>query len=346
MNRLLRLGWKWLSERVEARPSSPLPGHNVWTNSLLPSSSQQSSTPPSPQGLSFRSSTIILCHASGWHCQLILSQTECFLPPFSANLPFSAHLMFLFRWPFQTCNWPHPIFLTPHPLFPLRKPSLASCLPVPGCVWLVWSQWLCPCCVPVGTHLHPPPLPLAVHIHPAGPSSDFASALMVSPDLFFYLCIFAFYHPFRNITKYCRLFKWFMFIRSSRLIRLLILKLLLICLLSFRHRKGNDNEGKKRYPNSRIQKESQHSIVETRCFWYSASIHLLGKYPNYPLGIPLSIFSCCMSRSDLPTLNKEWAYDRGQPRPERELHFPGHSYWFRDGMYFWLNQWKLAPGSC
>ena len=36
------------------------------------------------------------------------------------------------------------------------------------------------------------------------------------------------YHPFRNITKYCRLFKWFMFILSSRFIHLFILKLFII----------------------------------------------------------------------------------------------------------------------
>lgn len=98
--------------------------------------------------------------------------------PFNAN-PSHPTLCLLCRWPVQTCTWPHP-------LFPHTKLSLASCLSVPGCAGLVWSQWLCPHCAPAWNA--PLPLPLSIPIHPSRPSSDLAS----TPDLFFYLCIFAF----------------------------------------------------------------------------------------------------------------------------------------------------------
>lgn len=128
----------------------------VWTNALLSSSPLTIPSPsPSPPGLSFQSSTVIPLHASCWHCQLILSQTGCFLLAFNANSPFSPHPVSICRRSFQTCNRPHPTFPTPH-----RFPTWNSACQVASLSLEAWGLSDLSGCVHVvslpGMHLHHP----------------------------------------------------------------------------------------------------------------------------------------------------------------------------------------------
>lgn len=193
-------------------------GQALVTLTSLPCPSSTSSSPP---GLSLPNSSVIIT---------LLSRASCWPGPLTcpepkpSSLPSMPDQSLLFTWSSQTCHWPYP---THHPhSWPMTFPHVAE----PGRFSLSpWMHRACLISVP-GFVLGPcldctSSFPLSIHpwrlLEDSVPIWPLPRWLpLISSSIFASLLL---YHPLRNITQHWRIFKWCMFIPSTRFIHSFIL---------------------------------------------------------------------------------------------------------------------------